>query len=148
MGLQAQITHTPVRLPPGTRVLIVEDQPFVALAVADMVGSLGGEVADAPGTVDQALEAVARNDFTVALLDIDLDGQTSDPVAAAIAAAGKPFLVTTGFSGRTIAGFEDAPLLMKPYLPSQLGRGLLDLLTTSADAYKGENGTSIGTRAL
>ncbi len=97
-----------------------------------MVVSLGGEVAEVPTTIEQALDAVARAHFTVALLDIDLDGETSEPVAKALATTGKPFLVTTGFGGRTIAGFEEAPLLMKPYLPSQLGCGLIDLLRSRA----------------
>jgi hypothetical protein len=69
-----------------------------------------------------------REDFTIALLDIDLGGETSDPVAAALVARGKPFLITTGFGGRTLPGFAAAPLLMKPYLPSQLARAMLALL--------------------
>jgi len=62
------------------------------------------------------------------MLDIDLAGRASDPVAAAIAAAGTPFLVTTGFIGRTIPGFEAAPMLHKPYLQNQLARELMALL--------------------
>jgi CheY-like chemotaxis protein len=128
MGVPQPILYAPLRLPEGTRVLIVEDQPFVALAVSDMVVALGGEVADAVATIEEALNAVARNDFAVALLDIDLDGRPSLPVATAIAAAGKPFLITTGFSGRQLEGFETAPFLLKPYLPSQLGRCLAALV--------------------
>jgi CheY-like chemotaxis protein len=128
MGIQQQIAHRPTRLPPGTRVLVVEDQPFVALAVTDMVSALGGVVSAIASTVEEALTAVACADFTLALLDIDLDGRRSDPVAAAIAASGKPFLLTTGFIGRSIAGFETAPLLHKPYLQSQLASELIALL--------------------
>ena len=129
IGGESRLPCGPMRLPPDTRVLIVEDHPFVALAVADMVIELGGVVAAMPATIEAALEAVVRNDFLVALLDIDLAGRASDPVAAALAAAGTPFLITTGFSDRTIPGFEAAPLLLKPFLPSQLGRSLCAVLT-------------------
>ena len=128
MGIQRHIANTPARLPPGTCVLVIEDQPFIALATADMVVALGGEVSATASTVEEALNAIAREHFTLAMLDIDLAGRASDPVAAAIHAAGKPFLVTTGFIGRTIVGFEAAPLLHKPYLQSQLARELMALL--------------------
>jgi CheY-like chemotaxis protein len=132
MGIQRQIASVPFRLPIGTCVLVVEDQPFVALATADMVMALGGEVSATVATVEEALAAIARKNFTLAMLDIDLAGRSSDAVAAAIAAAGKPFLVTTGFIGRTIAGFETAPQLHKPYLQCQLARELNALLAPAA----------------
>ncbi len=115
-------------LPAGTRVLIVEDQPFVAFAATDMIEELGAIVTEVAGSVEEGLAACARGDFDVALLDIDLDGRSSAPVAAALAAGGKPFLLTTGFDGRRIQGFENVPLLVKPYIQSQLGRGLAALL--------------------
>lgn len=133
MGVQQHVVHLPVGLPAGTRVLIVEDHPFVALAVADMIIDLGGEIADSVATIEAALAAVGRGGFTIALLDIDLGGHTSEPVAVAIAATDRPFLVTTGFDDQTIKGFEDAPLLMKPYLSAQLGAALMSLLTPKAD---------------
>jgi CheY-like chemotaxis protein len=115
-------------IPLGTRVLIVEDQPFVAFAATDMIEGLGGIVTEVSASVEEGLDACARGDFDIALLDIDLDGRSSAPIAAALAAASKPFLLTTGFDGRKIPGFENVPLLVKPYIQSQLGRGLAALL--------------------
>lgn len=120
--------QTGASLPAGTRVLIVEDQPFVAFAATDMIEVLGGIVTEVAASVEEGLQACARRDFDVALLDIDLDGRSSAPIAAALASAGKPFLLTTGFDGRRIPGFETVPLLVKPYIQSQLGRGLAALL--------------------
>lgn len=118
-------------IPMGTRILIVEDQPFVAFAATDMIEGLGGIVVEVAATVEQGIEACARGEFEIALLDIDLDGRSSAPIAAALAAGGKPFLLTTGFDGRKIEGFENVPLLVKPYIQSQLGRGLAALLVSS-----------------
>jgi CheY-like chemotaxis protein len=115
-------------LPAGTRVLIIEDQPFVAFAATDMIEELGATVTEVAASVEEGLDACARGDFQIALLDIDLDGRSSAPIAVALAAAGKPFLLTTGFDGRKIPGFETVPLLVKPYIQSQLGRALAALL--------------------
>ncbi|HWI86580.1 MAG TPA: response regulator [Sphingomonas sp.] len=134
MTAQQRIVRMPPQLPAGTRVLIVEDHPFIAMAVADMIVTLGCEVAAIASTVDEALEAVGRGDFTVVLLDMDLDGQSSSAVASALVAAGKPFLVATGFGRRD--GFDTEPLLMKPYLPGQLGRGLADLLGAVDETHR------------
>ena len=133
MKFVPHIDRTPVQLPAGTRVLIVEDQPLVALAASDMVANLGGAVAFSAATVAEALDAIAPGRFTVALLDLDLDGCPSDPVARALSQAHTPFVITTGHI-RTIAGFEYAPVLMKPYLTSQLGRALLGLLPAAQTA--------------
>lgn len=137
MGVEQQIAHVPVRLPAGTRLLIVEDQPFVALAVADMIDALGGEVAAMAATVEDAIAAIDRETFTATLLDVDLGGNTSEPVAAALAAAHSPFLITTGFELRPFNRFADAPILLKPYLPSQLGRALIALLNGHAATASG-----------
>lgn len=117
-------------LPPGTRVLIVEDQPFVAFAATDMIEGLGGIITEVAASVEEGLDACTRGEFDVALLDIDLDGRSSAPIAAALAGIGKPFLLTTGFDGRRIPGFETVPLLVKPYIQAQLGRGLAALLAS------------------
>ncbi|WP_294392483.1 hypothetical protein [uncultured Sphingomonas sp.] len=108
-------------------VLIVEDQPFVGLVAAEMVEMIGGTVTEVAATVEEALQAVERGGFTVAMLDIDLEGQSSEPVARALHAAGYPFLITSGFE-TCFPGFEDTPRLMKPYVMSQLETKLAGLL--------------------
>jgi CheY-like chemotaxis protein len=118
-------------VPAGAAILIVEDQPFVGLAVADMVSAMGAHVTEIVATVEEALAAVARGRFAAALLDIDLGGQSSEPVAHALETAQIPFVVTTGFDARVLAGFEEAPRLIKPYLPAELGRALAAAIATS-----------------
>lgn len=109
-------------LPSGTRVLIVEDQLLVAHTVSDMVETLGG-IPEVAGTVEEGLDACARGEFDVALLDLDLNGCSAAPVAAALSAAEKPFLITTG-RGRRIAGFDGVKVLRKPYPFDQLAQDL------------------------
>lgn len=104
----------------------------MAHAITDMVEALGGEVAGVAGTLKEALDAVADDGYTVALLDLNPDAPGCEPVAAAISARGKPFLVVTGITDRFILGFDGAHRLFQPVMQNQLERALLDLLTPEA----------------
>lgn len=115
--------------PPGTRVLIVEDETIIALLAEEMVEDMGCVVAATASTLAEALDASALQDFAVAMLDINLHGQMSLPVAERLRAAGKPFVFTTGYGG-AIAGaaFPGTIIIHKPYdaamLAEAIGRAL------------------------
>jgi DNA-binding response OmpR family regulator len=129
VGVEQRITAPPAAcLPPGTRVLIVEDQPFVALAVADMLLAMGADACIVAGSVDEAIASIDEDGIAVALLDIHLDGETSEPVASALRAAAIPFAVTSGFTETLPAVYGDAPRLLKPYLAGQLRASVTRLL--------------------
>ncbi|HEX8623220.1 MAG TPA: response regulator [Allosphingosinicella sp.] len=96
----------------GVRVLLVEDEPIIAMTAEDMLEELGCVVIAAAATLREALEAVERADFDLVLLDINLNGVESHPVADRLRAAGRPFVFTTGY-GRDAA--RGAPVIAKPY---------------------------------
>ena len=96
----------------GVRVLLVEDEPIIAMTAEDMLGELGCTVAATVATLDEALEAVEREGFDLVLLDINLNGLESHPVADRLRAAGRPFVFTTGYG---IAAARGAPVVAKPY---------------------------------
>jgi CheY-like chemotaxis protein len=98
-------------------VLIVEDEPLIAMMLEDFLDGLGHRVAGAVDCVEDALQHVEAGGFDVAILDVHLrDGKSSWPVADALADRGVRFLVATG-------GHLDpppdrhlrAPLLAKPF---------------------------------
>ncbi|MBP6684133.1 MAG: response regulator transcription factor [Leucobacter sp.] len=78
------------------RVLIVEDEPFLAEAIRDGL-RLGAIAADIAGDGDQALELLSVNDYDIAVLDRDIPGPSGDEVAASIVASGTgmPILMLT-----------------------------------------------------
>ena len=79
------------------RILVVEDEPLIAMVIEDYLESLGHDVAGTADSVETALAMVADGRFDVAILDVNLrDGEPSWPVADALAAASKPFLLATG----------------------------------------------------
>ena len=105
----------------GLRVLVVEDEAMIMTLVEDMVTELGHRVAGLAASVEEAAGLAEGGDFDVALLDVNLQGQTVESVAATLARRGKPFVFTTGYGERVIPPeFKDRPLLPKPYQIEQL----------------------------
>lgn len=106
------------------RVLVVEDEPIIAMTAEDMLDAIGCEVVASAATLGDALAAAARGGFDVALLDINLNGVASLPVADALKAAGTPFVFTTGYGAGGCGQHLDAPLVAKPYRLSDLEEAL------------------------
>jgi CheY-like chemotaxis protein len=103
------------------RVLLVEDEPLVAMLLQDMIEELGGTVAGAFPRLAPALD-FARTQagaFDVAILDMNLGGERSEPLAEHLDAAGAPFIFSTGYGGGA-ERWPNAPVLAKPYEISQL----------------------------
>ncbi len=111
MTLAAEDTGTWKR-----RILIVEDEPFIALTLEDMLFELGFVVAGCVADVPAALALIDREQIDGALLDVNLGTQKIDPVAALLAARDCPFVFTTGH-GRTgvPAAYADRAVLQKPF---------------------------------
>lgn len=100
----------------GKRVLVVEDEPIVAMLIEDMLLDLGAEVIGPAARVDQALALVESEQFDLAVLDVNLAGQRSYSVADLLIERGIPFVFATGY-GEAGAGeaYGDIAVLQKPY---------------------------------
>jgi CheY-like chemotaxis protein len=111
---------------PSLRVMIVEDEPLIAMAMEMIVEDVGGEVTGAHGNVRDALAAVAMHgEVDVALLDCNLGKEHSWPVADALAMRGVPFAFTSGQGVKDIAPrFHDRPVFAKPVDEEKLKRFL------------------------
>jgi CheY-like chemotaxis protein len=103
---------------PGPRsILIVEDEPLIAMMLEDFLESLGHEVVATCDSVASALGHVAAGGFDVAIIDVQLkDGEKVWPVADRLAEMGTPFVVATGgHIEPPPAAYADVPILAKPY---------------------------------
>jgi CheY-like chemotaxis protein len=98
-------------------ILIVEDEPLIAMMLEDFLETLGHKVVASCDSVDEALDHVAAGGFDVAILDVSLkDGRNVWPVADRLAAAGIPFVLATGGHVEPPpAAHAGAPVLAKPY---------------------------------
>jgi DNA-binding response OmpR family regulator len=111
----------------GARVLVLEDETLVSMMVEDMLLDLGCEVLGPFAKLDQALEFVGKADggIDAALLDVNLGGIRSFPMAEALADKGVPFVFTTGYDE---SGLPDAwrgrPTLRKPFMMGEMADAL------------------------
>lgn len=111
------------------RILIVEDEPLIAMMLEDLLDALDKQIAGNCDTVEAALAQIARGGIDAAILDVNLrGGEKSWPVADALAAAGIPFLLATGGGGDTIAdAHRDRPVLTKPFTMDRVEAALAAL---------------------
>ena len=114
----------------GRRVLVVEDEVMVAWTLEDMLAELGCTVVGPAARVDQALAMIEAEAVDAVVLDVNLNGEKSYPVADALAARGVPFVFSTGYNKNNLhTGYLGFPMLQKPFERSQLGDALAKLLT-------------------
>ena len=106
------------------RILVVEDEPLLAMMLEECLDELGHELVGTAATVEQAFErldgAAQPPDF--ALLDFSLGGDSNSlPVARRLFAAGVPFAYLTGHASLDGEGdVPPAPILAKPFTLDQL----------------------------
>jgi CheY-like chemotaxis protein len=112
----------------GLRVLVVEDSFLIATSLRDMVAGFGCQVVGPVSTVAAAQRLLGDDKCDAALLDIDLGGETSEPVAATMVEQHRPFLFVTGYSspGMLSAGFKQFRRLRKPLTEVTLKRAMVE----------------------
>lgn len=100
----------------GLRVLLVEDEILVALLLEDMLTELGHTFVGPVARLDKAVEMAQQEAVDVAILDVNLNGKQTYPVADALVARGIPFVFCTGYGkGSLSAPYGDHPSLQKPF---------------------------------
>jgi CheY-like chemotaxis protein len=114
----------------GRRVLLVEDEMLVAWLLEQMLTDLGCAVVGPAASVNQALAMIDAEAIDAAVLDVNLNGKMSYPIADALAARGVPIVFSTGYSkDRLLDGYRTFPVLQKPFHRSELGDTLAKVLT-------------------
>jgi CheY-like chemotaxis protein len=113
------------------RVLLVEDEALVAMLVEDMLADEGCVVVATAARLDEAL-AHAKNtalEFDVAILDLNLAGESTFAVASALQARGVPFAFATGYgAGGLPEEWRARPTLQKPFTAGDIGKVLAKAL--------------------
>jgi CheY-like chemotaxis protein len=109
------------------RTLIVEDEAIIALSLEAMLNDLGHRVVGTASRLEEAREMITSLDFEIAVLDLNLGGEMSFPLADLLIQSGKPFVFSTGYGEEELDGrYSGRPVLTKPYdefaLVAALGR--------------------------
>ena len=106
----------------GFRILVVEDTVLLADAISDQLRSHGCTVIGPAGRLERALKLARSETLDGVLLDLNLAGEFSFPVAAELSKRGVPFIILTGYESLSIVPpeFRSAPRLQKPFYPEHL----------------------------
>jgi len=97
-------------------ILIVEDEPLIAMMLEDFLDTLGHTVKGICESVGEAREAVEAGGFDLAILDVNLKGENIWPVASEMRARGIPFVIASGgHVDPPPAEFAAVPMIDKPY---------------------------------
>ena len=107
-------------------VLIVEDEAMIRMLLCDMLEELGHAIAGQAARVEEALALVnSQLAFDLAILDVNLEGKTAEPIAAAVEKRGLPFVFATGYGASGIPQkFRGRPFLQKPFAIHNLSQVL------------------------
>ena len=98
------------------RVLVVDDEPMICMLLVDYIEELGHEVIGSAYSLVEALQYLSKQLPELAILDANLAGQSSEPVAEACAMKGIPVVMMTGYHADSLPeALRDYPVLTKPF---------------------------------
>jgi len=103
------------------RILVVEDEVFIAWEIEERLRRLGCEVVGPVGHLEHALKLARTTALDGALLDVNIKGGVVYPVAEELLARKVPVVFSTGYASNTLPPvFRDLPCMRKPFVTGQL----------------------------
>lgn len=113
---------------PALRVLIVEDEMTIAMMLEDMLSDLGFSVVGTAMRLPQAVALAQTVEADFAILDINLDGRKSFPVAEVLRRRGIPLLFASGYGRSGLeAPFDRCTIVAKPFEARDLREAITQL---------------------
>ena len=98
------------------RILVVDDEPLVAMLTAEWVADFGHAPVGPAHTLGAALELVRTDDIDGAIIDVSLGRETAYPLAEVLAARSIPFAFATGHAAATLdQSYPAVAVLTKPF---------------------------------
>jgi two-component SAPR family response regulator len=118
----------------GCRVLVVEDDMLIAVAIEQVLDALDCQVVGPVAMLEKALKLAQGDSFDGAILDITIRGGKVYPVAELLLARGIPFVFASGYGDWALPeALRDQPRLMKPFTVTELEEQI-KLLCSAAKA--------------
>ena len=126
MSLQS-ILHKPLS---GRRVLVVEDEYFLAEDIVQTLKEMGARIVGPVGELEEATNLVnADVAIDAAVVDVNLRNELAFPLARILRARNVPFVFTTGYDcGSIEQEFQDVQHWEKPLDLAAMARDLVDLI--------------------
>ena len=114
------------------RVLIVEDELFIALLIEETVRLMGCRVSAIADSISKANLELSKRNYDGVLLDLNIGGRYSTELADRIIKAKRPLGFITGYDYLLEPRHAHIPVLQKPFRPAQLNALLKQLLAPTA----------------
>jgi CheY-like chemotaxis protein len=112
----------------GRSIFIVEDESVIAMLLEDFLGELGCVVAGVASRLEEAVEKISALSFDAAIVDVNLNGHQTYPLAELLRKKGCSFVFATGYGAATLPkALDGVPVISKPFT-------LRDLETAFASA--------------
>jgi two-component SAPR family response regulator len=103
----------------------VEDEMLVSMLMEDILTDFGCAVVGTVARLDDALKCAREEEMDIALLDVNLSGKRSFPVADILAERGVPFLFVSGYGEHALeAPHQNRPIIQKPFSPEAIAEAL------------------------
>jgi DNA-binding NtrC family response regulator len=115
----------------GRRVLVIEDESMVAMLLEDTLTDMGCEIVGMASRYKDAAAKAASLSFDVAVLDINLNGEHTVPIAEMLAERGTAFVIATGYGAANLPrSLQEVPVLQKPFHVQDLKRAICEALAS------------------
>jgi DNA-binding response OmpR family regulator len=115
------------------RILIVEDQMILALSIETLLEDLGYEPVGPVAHLATAIPVALNDSLDAALLDVDLGGESAEPIAEILSRRGVPFAVITACErDRLPAAMRGHPYIRKPYADGEIEAVVSDMCDHTA----------------
>lgn len=113
----------------ASRVLVVEDENLIAMLLEDMLAELEYSIVGPVAVLREALEMARREAIDAAILDVNLNGEQTYPIAEVLAARDIPFVFSTGYGRESLPEqYQNRPILKKPFRQHDLQKLLTELI--------------------
>ncbi len=112
----------------GKTALVVEDEAVVSMLIEDVLADLGCTDATTAATLQAGLDFIAKRKPDFAVLDVNLAGTASWPIAEALEKAGTPFIFTTGYGAQGVPPqYAGRDVVQKPFTEAEITSALAKL---------------------
>ena len=113
----------------GSRILVVEDEPLIAMLIEDILRERGCDVVGPAATVADGLRLVTDAPLDAALLDVNIGEETVYPVADALRRLDVPFVFVTGLREDNLREpYRVQPTIRKPIFRRDFAERVVEAL--------------------
>lgn len=132
-GADAMVVEQRAKVLNGTRVLVVEDEYYLAADLSRALADAGAKVVGPVGSLPEAQAAVVAGGFDYAVVDMNLRGSFAHAVAEQLSDLGVPFVIATGYDRASMPeNLRHTPRVEKPFAPLEVVDRLVNLRTGNA----------------